>query len=246
MSLFLEHVSFRYRRSSPPVLSDFSWSVPQGRTVLLGPNGAGKPTLLPLAADALRPAQGTIRLGSLVAARRSDRAAYRRAVGWMPQHVHAVPGLTAREQVAYAAWLKGMGRNEAWASAAVVPDQVGLMELASQKTSSLSGGQLRRVGLAQVLVHNAKVMLLDEPTVGLDPTQRGRFREILASLSLERPIVVSTHQVDDLSELFDTVVVLERGSVRFEGSVSSFLDVAHQSAERRAEAAYAKIVLGER
>lgn len=247
MSLSFEQITFRYRRSLRPVLDDFSWQVPAGRTVLLGPNGAGKSTLLALGADALRPTHGRIRFHALDAARRADRAAYRRAVGWMPQQVRAVPGLTAREQVAYAAWLKGLGRHHAWAAAAQALDRVGLAELAGRKTSMLSGGQLRRAGLAQVLVHDAAVLLLDEPTVGLDPAQRARFRELLAALPPERPVVVSTHQVDDLTELFDTVVVLADGTIKFEGSVEAFLALAPSTVtERRGEAAYARIVSGER
>lgn len=163
----------------------------------------------------------------------------------MPQHVRAVPGLTAREQVAYAGWLKGLGRGKAWSDALQALKRVGLELVAGQKVSTLSGGQLRRVGLAQILVHDAEVLLLDEPTVGLDPAQRARFREILAGLSTERAVVVSTHQVDDLSEVFDTVVVIESGSIRFDGAVPAFMNLAADVTERRAEAAYAQVVSGE-
>lgn len=247
MSLVFSHVTFRYRRSQRPVLVDFSWPVPPGRTVLLGPNGAGKSTLLSLAADALRPTRGHIRFDSLDATRRSQRTAYRRAIGWMPQQVRAVPGLTAQEQVAYAAWLKGLSRGEAWSAAAVALERVNLASLAASKTSTLSGGQLRRVGLAQVLVHDAAMLLLDEPTAGLDPAQRARFRETLGALPLDHPVVVSTHQVDDLHAVFDTVAVLDRGVVRFEGSVAAFMALAPATVtERHAEAAYAHIVGGER
>jgi ABC-2 type transport system ATP-binding protein len=164
----------------------------------------------------------------------------------MPQHIHAVPGLTAHEQVAYAAWLKGLSKSDASKAALHALAQVGLAELAGRKASTLSGGQLRRLGLAQVLSHSAEVLLLDEPTVGLDPAQRSRFRELLAALPSQYPIVVSTHQVDDLSDVFDTVAVLDGGVIKFEGSVTAFLALAPSTfPERRAEAAYARIVSGE-
>ncbi|HET6380105.1 MAG TPA: ATP-binding cassette domain-containing protein [candidate division Zixibacteria bacterium] len=243
-TLTFESVSFRYRRSGPDVLKDFSWSIPGGRTVLLGPNGAGKTTLLALGADALRALRGTVRVGNLVAGVRRHRSAYRRAVGWMPQQIHAVPGLTCREQVAYAAWLKGSAQREAWEAAGQALMHVGLGDLANTLTSRLSGGQLRRVGLAQVLVHRAEIMLLDEPTVGLDPAQRATFRETLAALPAPSRVVVSTHQVDDLSELFDTVVVLDGGQIRYQGAVADFLDLAPAAVERRGEAAYRQLVSG--
>lgn len=120
-----------------------------------------------------------------------------------------------------------------------------MAELADRLTSQLSGGQLRRVGLAQVLVHSAQILLLDEPTVGLDPAQRSRFRGILGALPPGRPVVVSTHQVDDLSALFETVVVLEGGVIRYQGSVSAFLDLAPAGHDRAAEEAYARLVAGD-
>ena len=244
MDLAFTEVTFRYRRTSAPVLDHFTWSIPSGRTVLLGPNGAGKTTLLALGADALQPERGTVAAGLLRPGGWKQRASYRRAVGWMPQQTRAVPGLTAREQVAYAAWLKGVSRSEAWQAAAAALARVDLDTLSDRLTSQLSGGQLRRVGLAQVLVHDAEVILLDEPTVGLDPAQRAAFREILAGLPGERPVVVSTHQVDDLSELFDTVAVLDRGTIRHQSSVAAFLDLAPAGSARPAEAAYGQIVSG--
>ena len=245
MSLDYRGITFKYRASQHPILKEFSWQVSPGKTVLLGPNGAGKSTLLAIGADAIRPKVGEVRCGSLSPKQRSQQAAYRRAVGWMPQQIRAVPGLTAQEQVAYAAWLKGIGRDEAWKNAARALAWVGLEALAERKTSTLSGGQLRRVGLAQVLAHDPEVLLLDEPTVGLDPAQRARFRELLAALPSERIVLVSTHQVDDLSDLFEKVVVLEAGVVRFEDSIAAFMDLAPDSSERRAEAAYARIVRGD-
>ena len=125
-------------------------------------------------------------------------------------------------------------------------ESVGLADLVDRSTSELSGGQLRRVGLAQTLVHDAQVILLDEPTVGLDPAQRARFRGVLAALPESPVVVVSTHQVDDLSELYATVVVIHAGRLLFEGSVSTFMSLAPPGSNRPAEAAYLSIVSGER
>ena len=241
VALSFEHVSFRYRSTfrGPPatsVVEDFTWALPPGRTVLLGPNGAGKTTLLSLAATSLRPEAGEIRLDGLSSDR--DRKALRGSIGLMPQGVQPVPGFTAREQVAYAAWLRGVDTGTAASAALVALDRVGLRTEADRLVTSLSGGQQRRIGLAQVLVRPARVLLLDEPTAGLDPAQRSRFRDLLAELPADVPVLVSSHQVDDLTELFDTVVVLDRGLVRYQGSPAEFLGLAPHGSSRPAEAAY--------
>lgn len=240
--LRMRGLSFRYRRSGPDVLRGVSWDVPAARSVLLGPNGAGKSTLLALCAAALDAPRGTIALDGLDPTRRADRAAYRRSVGWMPQDVRPIAGLTSREQVAYVGWLKGLGRAAAWHQAGQLLDRVALGEDAGRPAGELSGGQRRRLGLAQALTGAPTVLLLDEPSAGLDPAQRGRFREIVATLDPSMTVLVSTHQVDDLTELFDHVVVIHAGSLLWHGTVGSFMALAPPGAERPAEAAYAGIV----
>lgn len=245
MTLSFEHVSFRYR--SIPFLGprewvfhDFSWGLPPGKTVLLGPNGAGKTTLLSLGVAALRPEAGTIHLDGVQPA--SGHAHLRRAVALMPQKTVAIPGFTAHEQVAYAAWLRGADPRSASQAAISALDRVGLVGQADALVSTLSGGQQRRVGLAQALALPARVLLLDEPTAGLDPAQRSTFRNLVAALPPEETVLVSTHQVDDLSEVFDTVVVLAHGEIRFQGSPHDFLALAPADSVRPAEAAYVHLL----
>lgn len=249
-SLSFSSICFSYRRSnpfsqsSPLIFDEFSWQVPQGATVILGPNGAGKTTLLSLGATALKPNSGKITLGDRDSANRHDVRAIRRGVGWLPQQFRPIPGLSAREQVAYAGWLKGMSRPDAWSDAHDALARVGLSEEADRPTHGLSGGQQRRVGIAQLLVHRAGLMLLDEPTSGLDPQQRAGFRKILRRIAQDVPVVVSTHQVDDLSDLFDTVVILDHGVIRFQGSVAAFMALAPPGSRHPGEAAYASLFAG--
>ncbi len=250
-TLRFDGVSFTYsgggirRRPGTRVFDDFSWEMPAGRTVLLGPNGAGKSTLLGLGATALVPSAGDVRMGALSGASRRDRSAFRRAVGWMPQQVRPIGGLTCLEQVAYAGWLKGLDRDAAWRAAGAALDRVDLTSEAARRTSQLSGGQQRRVGLAQILVHQADVQLLDEPTAGLDPNQRARFRDVLRQISHDVPVLISTHQVDDLTDLFDTVVVIDHGQLRFTGTPASFMALAPAGSTHPAEAAYGTLVTGD-
>jgi ABC-2 type transport system ATP-binding protein len=242
--LRFEEVTFRYERRAAAVITGLTWDVPAGRTALLGPNGAGKTTLLRLGASSLGPASGRVSYGTLDPSLRRQRGAFRRSVGWMPQEIRPLPGLSVREQVAYVGWLKGMSRAAAWSAAARSLAAVGLDEKVDTDSDRLSGGQLRRLGLAQTLVHSPSVLLLDEPSVGLDPAQRAGFRRLIQSLPGDVPVLVSTHQVDDLSDLFDHVAVLAGGRLVWQGDVASFLSMAPVGAERTAEAAYAAVNLG--
>jgi ABC-type multidrug transport system ATPase subunit len=230
---------FAYRRHRP-VFTNLDLTLPEGLSVLLGPNGAGKSTLLGLAASVLQPAAGTVTYRGRDTRRTRDRRAHRRAVGFMPQHIAPVPGLTVREQVAYAAWLKGSNRADAWSASAAALARVGLTKLDARRSHELSGGQLRRVGLAQSLVHDAEVVLMDEPTAGLDPRQAERFVRLLAEVTQDTHVVVSTHQIADVADVYTTVTVLDRGVVRFQGSTGEFL--SHAASGRAAAAAYASLV----
>ncbi|MFI9627419.1 ATP-binding cassette domain-containing protein [Streptomyces sp. NPDC052042] len=239
MSVEFTACTYQYRRGVV-VLDRLDLVFPPGRTVLLGPNGAGKSTLLALAASALAPESGSVSYGGLNPAFRVQRKEYRRRVGWMPQEIDAMPGMTAREQVAYAGWLKGMSRSHAWEAAVGALDAVSLTDKADSQSSALSGGQRRRLGVAQTLVHGAELILMDEPTAGLDPAQRRVFRGIVGRLSGHAHVIVSTHQTEDLSDLYENVVVLEDGHVRFNGTVNEFTARADKDAapSQTAESAY--------
>ncbi|GGR86822.1 ABC transporter ATP-binding protein [Streptomyces aureoverticillatus] len=236
MTLELRSCTYTYRPWAPPVLRDLDYVLPQGLTVLLGPNGAGKSTLLRLAASVTRPRKGTVTLDGTP----SHQRAYRAAVAWMPQHITPMTGLTAREQVAYTGWLKGMTKRDAWDAAARALARVGLTAQAETKTKQLSGGQLRRVGVASALVHDARVLLLDEPTAGMDPHQHRVFRDTLSALTDDIRVLLSTHDVADLATESHHVTVLHSGRITFTGTTADFL--AHAPADaasgRIAEAAY--------
>lgn len=242
MSLTFQDCTFRYGRRQRPVLDGFSYQVPGGLTILLGPNGAGKSTLLQLGASISRPESGSVTFDG----HGSRAREYRRHVSWMPQHVAAMAGLTAREQVAYSGWLKGMNRADAWARALHALGQVNLRDHADKKASALSGGQLRRMGVASALVHECRVLLLDEPTAGMDPRQRRAFRDVLGALVGDVDVLMSTHDVADLAEEADHVAVLYGGKVLQSGSTGEFL--THTPVDtvpgRAAEAAYTALLAG--
>ncbi|GAA1906166.1 ABC transporter ATP-binding protein [Streptomyces sodiiphilus] len=239
MPLHFSACTFGYRRRQR-IIHDFDCELPPGRTVVLGPNGAGKSTMLGLAASSLRPRSGSVSYQGMATTDRRTLHAYRRRVAWMPQQLAAVPGLTAREQVTYVGWLKGMSRADAWEQSLRALQQVELGERADVKIGRLSGGQQRRVGVAQALVHGAEVLLLDEPTAGMDPRQRTVLHQILGSLPGTVHVVLSTHDTADLEAVYDNVLVVLDGEIRFQGPVGEFLSHADSAAVpgRQADSAY--------
>ncbi|ANB09767.1 ABC transporter [Streptomyces ambofaciens] len=240
MSIAFDSCSFGYGRAGTPVIPGLDYIVPDGFTVLLGPNGAGKSTLLKLASGLYQPRSGTVRMGGLA----SREFAYLKQVAWMPQTIIPMTGLTAREQVAYTGWLKGMKKPDAWDAALAALDRVNMADRADVRAKKLSGGQLRRVGVASALVHGARTLLLDEPTAGMDPTQRRVFRDLITGLATDEVrVLMSTHDIADLAEEADQVTALQEGRITFTGPTHAFLAHAPQGTPeaRRAEAAYTAV-----
>ncbi|MFE7094513.1 ATP-binding cassette domain-containing protein [Streptomyces erythrochromogenes] len=242
MSVIFDRVSFRYGKKTP-VFKQLSLKIDAQATVLLGPNGAGKSTLMAIAASHLAPSSGSVTFNG-GAAKGRQLAAYRERVAWIPQQITPIPGLTVREQVAYAGWLKGMPKDLAWKASEEALRRVDLTRLAARKSHQVSGGQLRRMGIAGALTHRSELILMDEPTAGLDPTQRLVFRELVADLASSVQVIVSTHQTEDLADLYTHVAVLANGKIRFQGSPAEFHALAPSAAHGReqAEAAYVMLV----
>ena len=160
----------------------------------------------------------------------------------MPQDIAPLPGLTVSEGVQYAAWLGGHSRRQAKESALEALFAVGLWDKRGEKSTRLSGGQLRRMGLASVLTGAPRVLLLDEPTAGLDPAQRHRFREVLLGLPSDLIVLVSTHQIDDVEDSYDQVRIMADGVLRWAGTPSKLLELAGGESRQQAERAYLRLV----
>ncbi|WP_157536759.1 ABC transporter ATP-binding protein [Kitasatospora mediocidica] len=193
-------------------------SLGTGAHGLLGPNGAGKTTLIRALATVLRPAAGELDLfGSSVGAL-ADLRAVRRRIGYLPQEFGYYKRFTVREFVEYMAWLKEVPKADVPAAVQRAVERVGLADQADQRMKTLSGGMLRRAGIAQAIVNDPAVLLLDEPTAGLDPAQRLRFRELLQELGREACVVVSTHLVEDVAAACSDVVLFADGKLVFQGT----------------------------
>ncbi|WP_219108645.1 ATP-binding cassette domain-containing protein [Austwickia sp. TVS 96-490-7B] len=192
-----------------------SASLPRGMVGLLGPNGAGKSTLIKVIAGALSADQGTVLYGDEPTAGR---------VGYVPQHRALIMHMSARDFVAYAGWLKGMSSRAARCHADECLKQVRLEHRADSRMSQLSGGMQRRVSIAAALSGDPPLLLLDEPTTGLDMEERDEFQSLLTRIACDKDILLSSHLAEDLVRTCPYVVVLEQGQVRFTGEMTVLCD----------------------
>jgi ABC-2 type transport system ATP-binding protein len=221
-------------------LAGVTLDIEPGITGLLGPNGAGKTTLMRMLATVLRPSGGELRLLGRDPRVPAQRTEIRRRLGYLPQdpgfHMH----FTAFEFVDYIATLKEwVERDERHAEVRRVLRAVGLGDDAHRRIRTLSGGMRRRVALAQALLGSPELLVLDEPTAGLDPQQRLRFREIVSEVAETSAVLLSTHHTEDVAALCARVVALRDGAVAFDGTPSELADLARGQvwvSERRAEA----------
>jgi ABC-2 type transport system ATP-binding protein len=210
-------LSLRY--GSTHALDDVSLRLGEGVTGLLGPNGAGKTTLLRVLATALPADSGTFTVLGHDPGTSGGRQEVRRVLGYLPQTPGFHPDFTAFEFVDYVAILKELtDRAARHREVRRVLEEVDLSDVRGKRIKKLSGGMRQRVALAAALVGDPGFLVLDEPTVGLDPEQRMRFRELIARAGEGRTVLLSTHQTEDVAMLCNRVLVMAGGTVRFEGT----------------------------
>jgi len=237
----LTEVGKSYGRTA--ALCEVELSVAPGVTGLLGPNGAGKTTMLRILATAQAADRGRVCVLGEDPTTSEGRVAVRRRLGYVPQETGFPRGFTVFGFVDYMAILKEWtDRSARHDEVRRVIDLVGLTDVAPKRVSALSGGQRRRVVLAQAMVGRPDLLILDEPTAGLDPAQRGRLRDVLGRAGESATVVISTHQTEDVAALCERVVVLDGGRVLFDGPVDDMVGQASgrvwMAAERDPAAQY--------
>ncbi|KDN17559.1 ABC transporter ATP-binding protein [Amycolatopsis rifamycinica] len=193
-------------------------SLGKGVHGLLGPNGAGKTTLIRALATVLRPAEGELSLLGVPAGGHAGLRALRRRIGYLPQNFGFYKRFTVREFVEYIAWLKEMSKKDISGAVQRAVERVGLADRADDRMKTLSGGMVRRVGIAQAIVNDPDILLLDEPTAGLDPAQRVRFRELVQDLGRDSCVLISTHLVEDVGTACSDVILFAEGKLVFQGT----------------------------
>src|SRR2546425_154720 len=222
MNIAIDHLTKEYE-GGVVALRDVTLAIGPGVFGLLGPNGSGKTTLMSILATLLAPTAGTIRIDAWDI--RHNKAEIRQVLGYLPQDVGLYPSMTVYEFLDYMALLYNM--NDPKRRRAVIEEAMAhtnLTALRDRRVGTLSGGQQQRVGIGQAILNSPSLLIVDEPTTGLDPEERIRLRSLLAELGEDRVVLLSTHIAGDIEAVADNLAILQRGRVRFAGTPEELLD----------------------
>lgn len=226
MQIDIEHLNKIYR-GGVHAITDLNLVIPSGMFGLLGPNGAGKTTLMRILAGILRPTSGTIQAGEYDGNTERGRTAIKRVLGYLPQDLGVYPDLSAREFLDYVGILKGMDeRKVRQGRVEELLEVVSLSDVANRKLKTFSGGMKRRVGIAQALLNDPRLLIVDEPTAGLDPEERIRFRNLLSDLGGDRIVLLSTHIVEDIAQTCRRLAIMNKGHMLFQGTTEELTNEA--------------------
>ncbi|WP_236341311.1 ABC transporter ATP-binding protein [Paenibacillus plantiphilus] len=200
-------------------LNNITLELHNGVYGLLAPNGAGKTTLIKMLATLITPSQGEIVYDGKNIIHMDDE--FRALLGYLPQQFGYYNNYSPKQYLLYLAALKGMGRKDSIRIIKELLEKVALSEVGNKKMKKFSGGMIQRVGIAQALLNNPKVLILDEPTAGLDPKERARFRNLLSELARDRLVIVSTHIVSDVESIANEVIMIKHQEVLYKDSVEN-------------------------
>lgn len=214
MKLTVDRLSKQYKNKI--AVDRVSFSLSEGVTGLLGANGAGKTTLMRMMTGILSPTSGEIAADGIPV----QTEEYRSLLGYLPQDFGYYPEFTAREFIRYIAALKGLDKSTANRKTEELLEVVGLSDVAGKKIKTFSGGMKQRLGIAQAIVNDPRILILDEPTAGLDPRERVRFRNLISGLGKDTIILFSTHIVSDIEHIAGNLLMMREGQLIYEGSWS--------------------------
>lgn len=214
MRLAVDRLSKQYKNKI--AVDRVTFNLSEGVTGLLGANGAGKTTLMRMITGILVPTSGDITADGIPV----QTEEYRAILGYLPQDFGYYPEFTAREFVQYIAALKGLDKRTAKRKTEKLLELVGLSDVAGKKIKTFSGGMKQRVGIAQAIINDPKILILDEPTAGLDPKERVRFRNLIAEIGKDTIVLFSTHIVSDIEHIASNVLMMRDGQIIYDGAWS--------------------------
>lgn len=214
----LRHISKKY--GEKVAVNDVSLLLQDGMYGLLGPNGAGKTTLMRIMASVLCADSGKI----IIDGKKSNQEGLRNQIGYLPQKFSFYKYLTVYESLYHVAYMKNMKKNNIKDAVDSVIEDVNLSEKRNDKIGTLSGGMLRRLGIAQAILGNPRLLIVDEPTAGLDPEERVRFRNLLSEICENRTVLISTHIVEDIEYICDNLIIMNNGKILFEKKYEQVLE----------------------
>lgn len=220
MILKIDNISKNFGRKV--ALKDISFSLEDGVYGLLGDNGAGKSTLMRILTTVLKPSSGSVEVDGNSIKVLGDK--YRSLLGYMPQEFFVYPTLTARGFLEYMGSLKGINEKDLKNKIDEVLEFVNLKDVANKRVVTFSGGMKRRIGIAQAIINNPKIIILDEPTAGLDPQERIRFLNILGDMGKNKIIIISTHIVSEIEAISRDVIVMKKGKLVEKGDIDTLVE----------------------
>ncbi|MDO4324163.1 MAG: ABC transporter ATP-binding protein [Lachnospiraceae bacterium] len=226
MELRMEHLKKQFQDTV--AVADVTYTLHSGVYGLLGANGAGKTTLMRMICTLLQPTQGRITFGGKDIFEMGGT--YRRILGYLPQNFGYYPDFTVQDYLMYIASIKGIRPAVAKKRVKELLAQVGMEEMKGRKMKRCSGGMRRRVGIAQAMLNDPAILVLDEPTAGLDPNERIRFRNLIAELAADRLVLLSTHIVSDVEYIANEILLMQDGKIAHSGTVSELADAVTERA----------------
>ena len=220
MKLQVEHLCKFYRKKE--ALRDVNFTLEQGVYGLLGENGAGKSTLMRILTTVDFPSSGSVLYqGRNITKMDED---YRDLIGYMPQDYSVYPGFTATDFLDYMGTLKGIPKDKLKIKIPEVLEFVNLSDVANKKVRTFSGGMKRRIGIAQAILNDPEILILDEPTAGLDPKERIRFSNIISNMAKEKIILFSTHIVSDIEAIANRIIIINKGEIMETGNIDTLVE----------------------
>ncbi len=224
MSIIIKDLTVTFKNGVTAVRHG-NLEIPKGIFGLLGENGAGKTTLMRVLTTVLAPSEGTVAMDG-ISYTESNYEKLQRKIGYLPQEIDLYPNLTVQECLEYMGDLSGVSRKKCRKRIAYYLEKVDLAKHRRKKMRQLSGGMKRRVGLVQALLHEPELLIIDEPTTGLDPEERIRIRNFLVDFSENRTVLFSTHVVEDLAAACEYLAVMKRGEILYSGKMRKLLEKA--------------------